>query len=394
MADLAVREFDASFVPLIVHGLGATRQVARLLDERGLQRVLIVSTRSLLEGAGALDDLHEVLGDRVAGVAPPIRAHTAVPDVAAVVAHGAEVAPDVVVAIGGSSVIDGAKIAALRLVGADPVTIVEEGVMRRTRARSGVPPIPLIALPTTLSAGEYRPTAGMVDEASGRKLLCDDPRLRPSAVILDPALTVHTPAELWASSGVKAIDHAAETIWGTRSHPVGDLLAAEALRRLVCSLPRTLSEPDDLAARLDCQLASWLSIHTMSNTLIHLSHALEHCMGGYWHISHGVTSCIALPVVMEYLADLEPRKVARVARVLGAGREGGGDSDLDDARAGARWLRRFIGGLPVPTRLRDVTADFSGAPEVARIAGRELEFFGYVPPGGESTIMTLLSRMW
>lgn len=394
MTDLTLREFDASFVPLIVHGLNATRQVAKLLDERGLRRVLIVTTRSLLERADALGDLREALGDRVVGVAPPIRSHTTAPDVAAVVAYGAEVAPDVLVAVGGSSVIDGGKIAALRLVGADPVTIVEEGVPRHSQTNSDVPPIPLIAIPTTLSAGEYRPSAGMVDEAHGTKLLCEDYRLRPSAVILDPALTVHTPAELWASSGVKAIDHAAETIWGTRSHPVGDLLAAEALRRLARSLPRTLSEPDDLGARLDCQIASWLSIHTMTNTLIHLSHALEHCMGGYWDISHGVTSCIALPAVMGFLADLEPCKVARVARALGAASEAGEESDLHDARAGARWLREFIGSLPVPTRLRDVIDDFSGAQEVARIAARELEFFGYVPPGGESTIMTLLSRMW
>jgi alcohol dehydrogenase class IV len=381
-------------VPLVVHGLGATRSVAKLLDERGLRRVLMVSTRSLLEGADALGDVREALGDRVVGVAPPIRSHTAIPDVAAVVACGAEVAPDVLVAVGGSSVIDGAKLAALRLVGADAVTIIEDGVPRYTQANCEVVPIPLIALPTTLSAGEYRPSAGMVDGARGTKLLCEDRRLRPSAIILDPALTVHTPAELWASSGVKAIDHAAETIWGTRSHPMGDLLAAGALRGLAGSLPRTLVDPDDLGARLECQIASWLSIHTMTNTLIHLSHALEHCMGGYWHISHGVTSCIALPVVMEYLADLEPHKVAQVSRALGAVREGGDTSDLRVARAGAQWLREFIGSLPVPTRLRDVVGDFSDAEEVARIAVHELGFFGYVPPGGESTIMALLSRMW
>ena len=133
----------------------------------------------------------------------------------------------------------------------------------------------------------------------------------------------------------------------------------------------------------------------MTNTLIHLSHALEHCIGGYWHISHGVTSCIALPVIMEYLADLEPHKVARVARALGAVEYQRDESDdRRDALVGAEWLREFVGSLPVPTRLRDVVADFSGAPEVARIATRELAFFGYVPPGGESTIKALLSRMW
>ena len=399
MADLSVREFDGSSVPLVVHGLGATKRIAKLLDERGLRRALIVSTQSLLAGGGALSDLQEALGSRTAGIAPPIRSHTPIADVASVTAYCAEVAPDVLVAIGGSSAIDGAKLVALRLAGADPQTVVEEGAVRPRRPNGHLSPVPLIAVPTTLSAGEHRPSAGMADLDHGTKLLCDDPRLLPSAVVLDPALTQHTPAGLWASSGVKAIDHAAETIWGSQSHPVGDALAAEALRRLSRSLPRTVTEPGDLAARLDCQLAAWLSVHTMTNTRIHLSHALEHCIGAYWHISHGTTSCIALPAVMEYLADLEPGKVARVARALGAvrHREGfpkGEAGDRRDALAGATWLRGFIGQLPVPTRLRDVVEDLSAVPDVARIATRELAFFGYVPPGGESTVEALLSRMW
>ena len=394
MTDLAIREFDGSSAPLVVHGVGATRQLGKLLDERGLRRALIVTTRSLLGGDGVLGDIQEALGPRTAGVAPPIRSHTPIADVAAVAAYGTEIAPDALVAVGGSSAIDGAKIVALRLAGADPITTVEDGAIRHSRANSHVPPLPLIALPTTLSAGEHRPSAGMADEAHGTKLICEDSRLLPSTVIIDPELTLDTPAELWASSGVKAIDHAAETIWGTRSHPIGDLLAADALRRLADSLPRTVSAPEDLGARLDCQIAAWLSIYTMTNTRIHLSHALEHCIGGYWHIDHGKTSCIALPVIMEYLADLEPEKVARVARALGAVRQGEGAGDHRDALAGAQWLRELIRRLPVPTRLRDLVADFSDAPDVARIAVRELEFFGYVPPGGESTIRALLTRMW
>jgi alcohol dehydrogenase class IV len=393
MPDPTVRWFDTTSVPLVLHGIGATKQIARLLEERGHSRVLLVSTRSLIEKTDAVERLGRLFGDRVVAVAPAVSSHTPPADVEAVVEAGREAEADAIVALGGSSVSDGAKIAALRLGGAEPVVTVEEGIARHAESGHGARPIPLIAIPTTLSAGEFRGSAGMVDEARGIKLMCEDPRLRPCAVVLDPEVTLHTPPALWASSGVKAMDHAAETIWGARSHPMGDALSADALRRLARSLPRTVADPTDLDARLDCQIGAWLSIHTMTNTLIHLSHALAHSMGGYWRLEHGVTSCIALPVIMDYLSDLEPTKVAQVARALDPtlGRH---RSDAEVAKDGAAWLANFVDALEVPTRLRDVIADFSGLDEVTQKATGELAYFGYLPPGGATTVKDLLSRMW
>jgi alcohol dehydrogenase len=393
MSALAVRSFDTSAVPTVVHGAQSVALVPDLLSRHNSQRVVLVASRSLITGTDLVARLEALLGPRLAGVAPPIRSHTPPADVVSTQRFVTEVRGDALLAVGGSSVSDGAKIAALRLGGGVPAIVVEDGVV--TTATQGIDeqPIPLIVAPTTLSAGEYRGSAGMVDEAKGSKIMNEDPRLRPAAVVLDPELTLATPSQLWATTGVKAIDHAAETIWGERSHPIGDALAGDALRRMARSLPRSVADPADLEARMDCMLAAWMSISTMTNTLIHLSHSLEHNMGAYWHLAHGVTSCIALPVVMDYLADESPAKVASVARALDpAAAEQA--TDLEVAKDGARWLATFIRDLGVPSRLRDVLPDLSGVEDVAQQATLALEYFGYVPPGGEAVVNDLMLRMW
>jgi alcohol dehydrogenase len=136
-----------------------------------------------------------------------------------------------------------------------------------------------------------------------------------------------------------------------------------------------------------------MSVATMKNTSLHLSHILEHCMGTYWHLSHGLTSCVALPAVMDFLAQETPVKVAVVARALGVV----ADADANDervARDGATSLQAWIGQLGLPNRLRDVVPDRTGFDEVAEQSVLALSFFGYVPAGGADTIKLLLDRMW
>jgi alcohol dehydrogenase class IV len=136
-----------------------------------------------------------------------------------------------------------------------------------------------------------------------------------------------------------------------------------------------------------------MSVATMKNTSLHLSHILEHCMGTYWHLSHGITSCIALPAVMEYLTGETPAKVARVARALRSDAAAASDDEYV-ARDGAQWLRDWIRQIGLPHRLRDVIPDRSGFDDVAHQAALELSFFGYIPAGGTDTIKMLLDRMW
>jgi len=148
---------------------------------------------------------------------------------------------DLLVGFGGGTPITTAKLVAAALLGDRPQQA-----------------LPQIALPTTLSASEFTPAGGMTDEKTRVKKARVDARIIPRVVILDPELTRATPPWLWASTGVKALDHALEVLWAHRPHPLTDALALEAIRLLVRHLPASL-DPEDLEARGRCQQAAWMS---------------------------------------------------------------------------------------------------------------------------------------
>jgi alcohol dehydrogenase len=268
-----------------------------------------------------------------------------------------------------------------------------EGAIDTSGGAPVVRPVTLIHVPTTLSAGEYTNGAGMVGTTGKGKIISLDDRHLAWSVILDPTLTVATPGALWASSGIKAIDHAAEAIWGTASHPLGDALAMAGLQRLIRYLPRTVTEPLDLEFRLECQIGAWMSIASMRNTGLELSHLVEHAIGSYWNLPHGITSCVGLAPSMALLARKYPAKVAAVARGFGI-EAAPNASDEEVGLAGARWLQQWIAGLGLPIRLCEIVDDYDALDEIADIALHELQFFDRIPNGGHNAVRELLEMIW
>ena len=183
---------------------------------------------------------------------------------------------------------------------------------------------------------------------------------------------------------MKAIDHACEAMWGPRAHPVTDTLATEAIRALRVALPRTAAVPDDLGARLDAQLAGWMSMAGVVNVRVHLSHTLGHQIGARWDVPHGITSGITLPPVMRYLRDEHPAGVARVAAAF----------DATSVDQGADAIGALVTDLGLPTRLRDVGADRADFPAVAAATLAAGRATGYVPSGGADDLVVLLDQMW
>ena len=176
-----------------------------------------------------------------------------------------------------------------------------------------------IAIPTTLSAGEFTAVAGITDERTRVKRAVSDPRLVPRTVYTDPTVTLETPPWLWAASGVRALDHAVETIYASRHHPLSDAAAARGLSMLVKHLPASLSTTgaEQLEHRLQCQLGAWLSVFGVTNAGLGLSHALGHQIGPRWDVPHGVTSCITLPHAMRYMAARAPERFGPIAQAFG-----------------------------------------------------------------------------
>src|SRR5258708_30512041 len=152
----------------------------------------------------------------------------------------------------------------------------------------------------------------MMKEISGHQ------KLVPSVIILDPAVTVRTPGWLWLSSGIRALDHAVETVCAPAADARSMLEAIPAISLLARALPRTHQDPNDLAARLDAQLAVWLSMeHNRFGISMGASHGIGHVLGGTCDVPHGYTSCVMLPSVLRYNESANSDRQVLVSEAFG-----------------------------------------------------------------------------
>jgi len=206
------------------------------------------------------------------------------------------------------------------------------------------PDIRVICCPTTLSGGEFNPLSGATDENIGHKQGYEHPLMAPVSIVLDPALTVHTPAWLWTSTGVRSLDHALETLGSLQSDHFSDGMAESALRLLSDGLPAVKADPNDLDARLRCQVGAWQSmIPIIGGVPMGASHAIGHILGGTCDVPHGYCSCVMAPAVLDFNREVNGDRQTRISRCFG--KPDARASDLVDA---------FIRGLGMPRSLREV----------------------------------------
>jgi alcohol dehydrogenase len=336
----------------VVFGAGRVAALGNELQRRHLSRALVVTGTSLGRSK-LLDALKRAAGATLAGVFTGAAQHVPSRTVDLLVEEARRMGADSLVSFGGGSPIDTAKVAAMRLLRDQPAGA----------------ELPHIAVPTTLSAGEFTPFGGVTDEAKREKGGVGDERLQAKVVICDPELTRETPAWLWASTAMRALDHAVECAYSARHQPLTDLTAARAIALLVKHLRPSLATAgsEELEHRVQCQLAAWFSIFGAMNTGLGVSHALGHQIGPYWNVPHGVTSCITLPHVMRFMAKVAPERFAPIAEGFGI-RFDPGSAKLGALECADR-AAEFIAQFEVPTRLRDVGAPYQ---ELDRIAGAVL----------------------
>jgi alcohol dehydrogenase class IV len=322
-------------------GEPAARAVADLA--RDAQRVFLMVSGTLNRTTGEVEKLRHALGNRCAGVFDAMPAHTPRRAVIAATDQVREAGADLIVTLGGGSVTDAAK--AVQLCLANDIRTPE--ALDALRPVNGAPPpcnaptVRQISVPTTLSAGEFSAIAGVTDERTKVKELFRHPRIIPRAVVLDPAVTVHTPEWLFLSTGIRAVDHCVEGICSNEAHPYADAQALRGLSLLVRGLQRVKADPSDREARLDCQLGSWLSMGPLASGVpMGASHGIGYVLGAMFDIPHGHTSCIMLPAVMRWNRTANAERQAMVAAAM--------DHPGEDA---ADVLDEFIASLGMPRSL-------------------------------------------
>ncbi|MGE0701800.1 MAG: iron-containing alcohol dehydrogenase [Hyphomicrobiaceae bacterium] len=336
----------------VVYGRPAAEVVAELAQRTGATRVLLMASGTLDRTTDEIAKVRAALGNRTAATFSAMPAHTPRSAVIEATRQARAAKADLIVTIGGGSITDGAK--AVQLCLANDIASAEAmDALRPVKGADGAvgpppglkpPTVRQVTVPTTLSAGEFSAIAGVTDERTKVKELLRHPGMMPQVVILDPAVTVHTPEWLWLSTGVRAVDHCVEGICSNEANPYGDAQALKGLALLAHGLTRVKSDPGDLAARLDCQIGSWLSMGPLATGVpMGASHGIGYVLGAAFDVPHGHTSCIMLPAVMRWNKPANAGRQGLVASAMG--RPG------EDAGAA---LDAFIGGLGMPRSLSAV----------------------------------------
>jgi maleylacetate reductase len=332
-------------------GTAASDTIAEQVAQANATRVFLMVSGTLNRKTDEIEHVRSALGDRCAGIFDRMPAHTPRSAVVEASEEARTAQADLIVTIGGTSITDGAKAVQLCLAN-DNRTVGGMDALRSVKSldrllgppRCKPPSVRQISVPTTLSAGEFSATAAVTDERHRVKELIRHPDIIPRSVILDPAITIHTPEWLFLSTGIRAVDHCVEGICSNESNPFADAAALRGLTLLVNALPRVKANPADLDARMDCQIGAWLSMGPLAAEVpMGASHGIGYVLGSAFNIPHGHTSCILLPAVMRWNKPANAERQALVATAMG--RPGGDASALLDS---------LIAGLGMPRSLSEV----------------------------------------
>jgi alcohol dehydrogenase class IV len=349
----------------VLFGQAAAAAITDLAARRDARRVLLAVSESLRRSTGEIAAIEGALGERWTATWSGMRPHAPRADVIALTAAARSADADLIVAVGGGSVVDAAKIVALALAndvatvdGLDALANNVDATGKVLRPALREPSLRVICVPTTLSGGEFGPGAGALNEETRIKQGFLQANMAPWAIVLDPALTRHTPQWLWLSTGVRSLDHAIETLASLRSHAVADGAADNAIRLLAAGLQGSKADPNDLEARLSCQMGAWQSmLPLVGGVPMGASHAISHAVGSTHGVPHGYTSCVMLPAVLAWSAGHDAGRQQRISTALG----------MLDAPA-SEALRTLLQRLELPTRLSEVGVAESDFPELARKA--------------------------
>jgi maleylacetate reductase len=335
----------------VIYGRPFADVLGAEVDRLEARAVYVLASGSLARDTDVVTRIRGVLGNRCAGVTAKIGAHTPRTDVVEAANAAREAHADLILTVGGGSVTDAAKMVGLCL-GNDVSEPSALDAYRATTAADGstirppvkAPGVRFIAIPTTLSAGEFNASAGCTDTARHVKESFAHPLMAARTVVLDPDVTVHTPQWLWLSTGIRAVDHAVEDLCSVNSQPMSDGASFHALRLLGAGLRAVKADPSDVAARLDCQLGAWMSmVGAQTGVTKGASHGIGHVLGGTAGVPHGYTSCVMLPHVLRFNHEVNAERQAVVSEALG--KPGAPAADV---------VAALIADLGLPGRLRDV----------------------------------------
>ncbi len=268
--------------------------------------------------------------------------------------------PDIVIGIGGGSVLDIAKLVAAQL---DNVQQLKDyigiGLLSGRKKK-------LICLPATSGTGsEVSPNAILVDDSDNQKKGIISPYLIPDIVYVDPLLTLSVPPSITAATGLDALTHCLEAYTNKFAQPFIDMYAFEGMKLIASNIVTAVNEPNNIDAREKVAMGSLLGGFCLGPVNTAGVHALSYPLGSMFHLAHGLSNALLLPYVMEYNILATPKKYANVAIALGCNFE---VDDITTAKNGVEKIKELITQCGIPATLKEVNVPESAIPQMAKDA--------------------------
>ena len=346
--------------PTVYVGADSSLQLCDTMANFGLRHALIVTDKPLLE-LGLLEPVLARLGEGGVtatifdGVQPDPKVSVVRAGLRLLNASGC----DCVLAFGGGSSIDTAKVIAL--AAANGMDVLDCVGLKKGK----VPALPLYAVPTTAGTGsEVTVVAVISDDKTHEKLIVADPKIVPLGAALDPKLMVGLPAHITAATGMDALTHAIESYINLWDTPECLHYGRAATKLVLDNLPRACVQGDDLAAREAMALASYYAGLAFTTCLVGYVHAVSHQLGAHYSVPHGLGNAMVLPHVLEiYQLDAAPR-LAELALHCKLGEAADGEVALARKLIDRIWALNDEIGIPRTTDViqeTDIDAIVKGA---------------------------------
>lgn len=347
----------------LIHGAGSLKEIKKFVTKE--DKAIVITDKGLVK-VGIVDKLLKELDE--IGVAyavyDEIEPNPHADTVRKALAFAKDQGSTAVIAIGGGSPMDVAKIVALLLTNEGDI----EDYQWKGKAVAK-PAANLIAIPTTAGTGSEVTRTAVIIDRDTKKGIGND-ALFPRAALVDAELMATLPASITSVTGMDALTHAIEAYIGLGSNPATDAWALEAIELLADYLPKAFANGADIEAREKVALASSLAGAAMDQAGLGFIHSLSGPLSSYYDVPHGLSNAVLLPYGMQFNLIAVPEKMARIASILGV--DTAGMSLREAAQAAVDAVQDLCWDLEIPT---DLSSYFESEEDIDKFAQEALNMF-------------------
>lgn len=311
--------------PKLITGAGSVNKLPDIMKKEHIDKALIIVSKTIMK-SGLLENVLEKLKENNIGyeIYDSVKPNPTIENIEECLKVYQNTNCNAIVAIGGGSPIDCAKVVAARATNSNLQIKDLRGFLK---VKKSIPPF--FAVPTTAGSGSEATVAAVVtDSTTHEKYAIADLKLIPDFAILDPELTVGVPKQLTASTGMDALTHAIEAYVGKNGTNYTNHKALKATKMIIDNLEIVYKDGTNIEGRNSMLLASNYAGEAFTRAYVGYVHAIAHSIGGLYGVAHGLANAIILPKVLEYYGESVYKKLAEIAIYINLGNKNESQKDL------------------------------------------------------------------